>query len=288
MPTLSVTKSYSDGSVLTEADLDAMKNSLETFFNTTKIDADNIQDSGVTTAKIAASAVTTAKIADANVTTAKLAAGVGIPIGAIMPYAATSAPTGWLLCDGSAVSRTTYADLFAIISTTHGQGNGSTTFNVPDYRGRFLRGVDGVAGRDPDAASRTTMATGGNSGNNVGSVQSGAYASHTHIQDAHNHTQDAHTHTQNSHTHTDSGHTHAVNGMLNGTAGTESRFLQSTSGGTGSLNTISESGTANISSTTATNQNTTATNQATTATNQSSGGNETRPINAYVTYIIKT
>ncbi len=58
------------------------------------------------------------------------------PTGAIHMYAAATAPTGWLLCDGSAVSRTTYSNLFGVISTTYGAGDGSTTFNVPDLRGR--------------------------------------------------------------------------------------------------------------------------------------------------------
>lgn len=58
------------------------------------------------------------------------------PPGMLAPYAGSSAPSGWLLCDGSAVSRTTYADLFSAISTTYGSGNGTTTFNVPDLRGR--------------------------------------------------------------------------------------------------------------------------------------------------------
>jgi microcystin-dependent protein len=56
------------------------------------------------------------------------------PPGMMAPYGGASAPTGWLLCDGSAVSRTTYANLFTAISTTYGVGNGSTTFNVPDMR----------------------------------------------------------------------------------------------------------------------------------------------------------
>ena len=54
------------------------------------------------------------------------------PIGAIVPYGGDTAPTGYLLCDGSAVSRTTYADLFAVIGTKYGSGDGSTTFNLPD------------------------------------------------------------------------------------------------------------------------------------------------------------
>jgi len=55
-----------------------------------------------------------------------------------------TAPTGWLLCDGTAVSRTTYASLFAVIGTTFGTGDDSTTFNVPDFRGRVPAGPDGV------------------------------------------------------------------------------------------------------------------------------------------------
>lgn len=54
----------------------------------------------------------------------------------VSDFAGTSAPTGWLLCDGTAVSRTTYAALFAVISTVYGVGDGSTTFNLPDGRGR--------------------------------------------------------------------------------------------------------------------------------------------------------
>lgn len=59
------------------------------------------------------------------------------PSGMISPYGGTAAPSGWLLCDGSAVSRTTYARLFAVLSTTYGAGDGSTTFNLPDLRQRF-------------------------------------------------------------------------------------------------------------------------------------------------------
>lgn len=105
---------------------------------------------------------------------------VGSPIGTVQSFAMESAPSGWLYCDGSAVSRTTYANLFSAIGTAHGSGDGSTTFNVPDYRGRFLRGLDDGVGRDPDAASRTAMNTGGATGDNVGSIQDDAFKSHTH------------------------------------------------------------------------------------------------------------
>lgn len=64
-----------------------------------------------------------------------------VPPATVLPYAAASAPDGWLLCDGSAVSRTTYAALFAAIGTTYGVGDGSTTFNLPNTQGVFLRGA---------------------------------------------------------------------------------------------------------------------------------------------------
>lgn len=64
-----------------------------------------------------------------------------MPAGAVSMHAGASAPSGWLLCDGSAVSRTTYANLFAAISTAFGAGDGSTTFNIPDMRGAAPAGV---------------------------------------------------------------------------------------------------------------------------------------------------
>lgn len=63
------------------------------------------------------------------------------PAGVIIPFAGTSVPTGYLLCNGAAVSRTYYANLFAAIGTLYGAGNGSTTFNLPDARDRVLQGA---------------------------------------------------------------------------------------------------------------------------------------------------
>lgn len=100
--------------------------------------------------------------------------------GEILTMATAACPEGTLDADGIAISRTTYASLFNVMGITHGQGDGSTTFNKPDYRGRFLRGVTGASANDPDAASRTAMATGGNTGNNIGSVQLDEFKSHTH------------------------------------------------------------------------------------------------------------
>jgi len=64
----------------------------------------------------------------------------GVPAGAVMAFAMNSAPSGWLAADGAAISRSEYARLFAAVGTTHGVGNGSTTFNLPDLRGIFVRG----------------------------------------------------------------------------------------------------------------------------------------------------
>ena len=65
-------------------------------------------------------------------------------VGTIKPWGKATAPEGYLLCDGSAVSRSTYADLFAVISTTYGAGDSSTTFNVPDLQGKFPQGKSGT------------------------------------------------------------------------------------------------------------------------------------------------
>lgn len=70
------------------------------------------------------------------------------PAGEVAAFARNTAPDGWLVCNGQAVSRTTYARLFAAIGTTFGAGNGSSTFNVPDLRGEFIRGWDMGRGVD--------------------------------------------------------------------------------------------------------------------------------------------
>jgi microcystin-dependent protein len=66
----------------------------------------------------------------------------GFLIGQVSFFTMSTAPTGWLKCNGAAISRTTYAKLFAVTGTTYGVGNGSTTFNLPDLRGEFIRGFD--------------------------------------------------------------------------------------------------------------------------------------------------
>lgn len=98
----------------------------------------------------------------------------GNPAGVVVPYAGSSAPTGWLLCGGQAVSRATYATLFTAISTTYGAGDGSTTFNLPDLRGRAPHGVDNMGGT---AANRVTVGASGITGTTLGSA--GGTETHT-------------------------------------------------------------------------------------------------------------
>jgi microcystin-dependent protein len=94
-----------------------------------------------------------------------LAAGLGnTPVGSIIDYAGTSAPTGWLLCYGQAVSRTTYSALFAIIDEIYGEGDNSTTFNLPDLRGRVTAGQDDMGG---SSANRLTGVTGSVNGDTL-------------------------------------------------------------------------------------------------------------------------
>jgi microcystin-dependent protein len=97
-----------------------------------------------------------------------------VPAGVIVPFAGTSAPTGWLLCYGQQVSTSTYAVLYAAIGTTYGSGSG--TFGVPDLRGRAAFGVDAMGGT---AANRLGS---GNTGGLTGSATlgaSGGQQSHT-------------------------------------------------------------------------------------------------------------
>ena len=130
-----------------------------------------------------------------------------LPSGIINPFAGITAPDGWLLCYGQAISRTVYSDLFIALSTTYGAGDGSTTFALPDLRGRAIAGMDNMGGTD---AGRLDVA------NTAGSVTGSQYVTLTSAQSgipAHSHTNtltnnavttgagSAHTHTQNAHDH---------------------------------------------------------------------------------------
>ena len=104
---------------------------------------------------------------------------VAIPTGAIMAWPTESIPSGFLKCQGQAISRSTYSSLFTALGVTYGAGDGSSTFNLPDYRGEFLRGRAEGSTNDPDRASRTDRGD-GNGGDNVGSKQDYAVVEHSH------------------------------------------------------------------------------------------------------------
>lgn len=110
-----------------------------------------------------------------------LANATATPSGTLIHFAGpvAQAPAGYLLANGAAVSRTTYATLFTAIGTTYGTGDGSTTFNLPDARGQFLRGLDNGRGVDASRALGTTQASQNLSHTHTGTVDAGGGHSHT-------------------------------------------------------------------------------------------------------------
>jgi microcystin-dependent protein len=138
--------------------------------------------------------------------------GAYLPSGAIQDFAMNTAPIGWLVCDGTAYSRATYASLFAAIGVVWGVGDGSTTFNVPDFRGTQRRTWDNGKGLDPARV--------------FGSYQADMLAAHTHVQNPHNHaiTDPTHAHTYNGF----SGAVASAGGAINAGAASTSTGAQST------------------------------------------------------------
>jgi len=205
--------------------------------------------------KTALSAVPYAVEAD---TASNFAAGSAIsnlvPPGTVVPFAgvvggSVAPPPGWLLCDGSAVNRSAYGALFTAIGTGWGAGDGATTFNLPDLRGLFLRGVDPSAAHDPDANSRTASNPGGNTGAAVGTFEADEFGSHNHGVN-------------------DPGHQHSLGTQtwgLNGLGNTAYAF--GTNGSVSNNPPTNPSGTG--------------------ISIQAAGGSETRSKNAAVNYIIK-
>jgi microcystin-dependent protein len=171
--------------------------------------AGDIADGAITSAKILDGTIATADLADGAVTLTKLSAAVqslldaADPADAIIAIGGSTAPTGWALCDGAAYSRTTYAATYARIGTTYGVGDGSTTFNVPDLRNRF------VAGKGPATWSDTIN-------EKAGSKDAVAVA-HTHGHPDHGH---AHTitasSTQGQHAHTEGAETGTSGWLFSG------------------------------------------------------------------------
>jgi len=150
-----------------------------------------------------------------------------LPSGTVVPFAGSSAPTGYLLAQGQAVSRSTYSDLFSAIGTTYGTGDGSSTFNLPDLRGRVVAGKDDMGG---SSANRLTDQTGGLNGDTLGDTGGSETHTLTTAQLA------AHTHGAGSYTAAlTSGGNSSAGGLGNrGNLNTADLTVSGTSGSTGS------------------------------------------------------
>jgi microcystin-dependent protein len=172
-----------------------------------------------------------------------------VQVGSIFTFAMATLPTGYLECNGAAISRTTYSALYAKIGTAHGSGDGSTTFNIPDLRGVFIRGWD--HGRAVD------------SGRGFGTVQANQNASHTHGVSDPGH----------AHSVSDPGHAHGGGGA-NVSANS---FQAGTSQGTQFRSSNTAAASSNIGIYAA----------STNISIQASGGNESRPVNVALMFAIK-
>jgi len=180
-----------------------------------------------------------------------ISAALSSPSGMIINYAGATAPTGYLECNGSAISRTIYATLFNAIGTTYGTGDGSTTFNIPDLRGYFVRGWSDGSSID--------------SGRTLGSTQTASNAPHTHgINDP------GHAHGVN-----DPGHAHTITGYAATSGGPNGPTNGSTVGSFGNFSTNGAGTGISIQG-------------AGTGISTQSSGAEARPINIALMYIIKT
>lgn len=222
-----------------------------------------------------------------------------IPAGALMPYAGAAAPSGWLLCDGSAVSRTTYAALFAVLSTTYGVGDGSSTFNLPDLRGRVIAGQDDMGG---SSANRLTGLSGGVDGDTLGAA--GGAESHTLTSaeiPAHTHpatstststsTANSSSSASSSASVNDPGHSHVIEpvyaGVTAGSGSARNQYSPSAIGTSAATTGISVSVSTSVTTTTTVN---TTTNTTTTVNNNTGGGgahNNVQPT-MILNYMIKT
>jgi microcystin-dependent protein len=140
--------------------------------------------------------------------------GVLMPTGSMLEYGGTSAPSGWLLCNGAAVSRSTYAALFAVLGTAYGVGDGSTTFNVPNRIDRVGVGAGAAYSRGTTGGVATATTNENGSHNHTGSTDS--YALNTNQIPAHNHGVN------------DPGHVHAT---TKGTTGGQASFVDTNDGG---------------------------------------------------------
>jgi len=171
----------------------------------------------------------------------------GVPVGSGTDFWGTSAPSGWLFAYGQAISRTTYAALFAVLSTTYGVGDGSTTFNLPDKRGRASFGKDDMGG---SSANRITDQTGGWNGDTLGATGGTETHTLTTAQLA------SHSHTISDPTHSHSASTSIIDSQTltaptsNSGAGSDSTTAAASASGTVNNNiTVTETGAITASTT---------------------------------------
>lgn len=144
----------------------------------------------------------------------------GIPPGTFIHFGGSAAPTGYLLCDGTAISRTTYANLFTAIGTLYGAGDGSTTFNLPDGQGRI------VISKKASVGAIDTVGKVAGSWDHTHSTPN-----HTHTIPTHTHTLSAHTHAVGNHSHTISSHTHSLPAHYHNVGGAGATLAISGAGG---------------------------------------------------------
>ncbi|MFN8258376.1 MAG: phage tail protein [Bacteroidales bacterium] len=208
-----------------------------------------------------------------------------VPAGTIQPFAGELLPEGWLWCDGSSVQISAYNDLYKSIGNAW--GTTGITFNLPDLRGYFLRGVDnmdnsvgtggGAIGNDPEANNRVAIAAGGNPGSKVGSLQLDVFKEHLH----NGNTEYSGNLTSTGATTTSGGHVHYFYARINGDAGDE----EAAENGTGTLvfnHPVQGTGTHNH------NVSVSGANHYHAFTTYNNGNvYETRPKNVNVNYIIK-
>ena len=186
----------------------------------------------------------------------------GFPVGAVIPYSSSTAPTGWFIADGSAVSRTTYLDLFDLIGTQYGAGNGSTTFNLPNLKGRVPVGYN-----TGDSDFNVMGETGGAKTHSLTGAEN---AAHSHTTPSHSHSFSG----SQSHSH---GHTEFF-GSITGFASPGSGLT--VRGDTDNFPLTTDAATVTISGTTG---------GAAPTTNNNGGGNAHNNLQPYIAlpYIIK-